>query len=89
MTTINTGVNIAISWQYPDDQSDTITHYAIEFRHSDGVTYSEDPDCDGTDPFIMSARTCVVPIRNLREAPFNLQFDEFVFVRVNSYNSFG
>jgi hypothetical protein len=82
-------VYIHISWSYPDDNSDPVTSYAIEFRHSDGVSYSQDSDCDGTDPIIIDALNCLVPIQNLRGDPFDLPFDAYVYVRVNSFNSFG
>lgn len=40
--------DIEISWQYPDDNSDTILSYKITLRAHDGVTFIESPFCDGS-----------------------------------------
>ena len=78
-----------LSWQYPDDNSETITSYSIQIRGSDGVTYAESDECDGQDSVIVETRQCTIAIKSLRETPFNLQFDDFIVIRVNSLNALG
>lgn len=78
-----------LNWQLPEDNSDTITRYSIQIRTSDGQTYAESDECDGEDAVVVDTRQCSISLQTLRAAPFNLVFDEYVYVRVNSYNSFG
>jgi hypothetical protein len=39
---------IKIQWGYPNDNSDAIIAYLIEIRSSDGTTFIESPECDGS-----------------------------------------
>jgi len=49
ISTANSGTDIVITWEAPDDNFDTITQYLIELRESDGETFTEAAECDGSD----------------------------------------
>jgi hypothetical protein len=46
--TTNDGLDIKITWDYPDDNSDTITGYLIELRTQGGILFIESSLCDGS-----------------------------------------
>lgn len=67
-----------------------ITAYRIYIRESDGVTYHEEfTYCDGTDPLIIAARSCSVPVHILRGSYFNLEWGTSVYVKLVAVNSYG
>lgn len=77
-------------WEYPDDNSDSVSQYLIEIRSAvDLVSYFETAECLGDSAQIVSDRQCHIELQTLRQAPFNLAFDDFIVVRVKSMNSFG
>ena len=71
----------------PDNGGSAITRYSIYFRHSDGLTFSEEStQCDGANSVIMSALKCNVAAYLLNEAPFNLPWGTNVHVKISAYN---
>lgn len=69
--TTNSGQDIIITWVAPYDSGAEITSYTIEIRRSDQA-YSTTADCDGSDPVIVAATQCTVPLSTLTSAPFDL-----------------
>jgi len=61
---------VHVQWVIPDNGSQPITHFTIEFLKSTGSVYAEIPDdayCTGTDPTL---NFCEVPMSVLTSAPF-------------------
>jgi hypothetical protein len=72
-----------INWDEPHDGYSEITSYTIELRQSDESTFTvSDSTCDGSDPTILAARECSVPIQSLFNAPFLLDWGSIVYARV-------
>jgi hypothetical protein len=64
---------VRIVWTAPSDNSAPITQYKIEIRDHDGLVWSEETtNCDASDPSIMTAFTCTIPMGSLIVAPFSL-----------------
>lgn len=64
ITTTVSGLDIIVDWTEPSTNFDPIIQYLIEFRHSDGITFSDDQinfDCDGTDGATVSVSQCIIP----------------------------
>jgi hypothetical protein len=79
--------SIVTSWQSPDDGGSPITSFIIEFRHSDGTSFSTEPvNCDGSDPAQLS---CQIPAVVLNTTPFNLAWGDSVYARVTAANIYG
>lgn len=58
-TTQNSGVNILISWPYPDDRGSAILAYEIVVLSIDNVTFSQAAQfCNGSNPTVVSMRSC-------------------------------
>jgi hypothetical protein len=87
--TVNQGTQVLISWDYPDDSADTIIQYSIQIRQSDGLTFTETVECDGSNTLVVSSRSCLVNLSTLRAAPYSLAFDDYIVASIASMNSFG
>jgi hypothetical protein len=79
---------VAINWTAPDARGDTITAYKIEIAAKNGTWFTESY-CNGTDPDVITAKGCVVPMSTLRAEPYLYVFDDLVLVRVQAANFFG
>lgn len=66
-----------------------VTSYSITMRQSNGVTYSANANCDGTDAAVISSTTCTVPITSITSAPFLLAWGSSVFASVIATNVYG
>jgi hypothetical protein len=79
--------SIVTSWQTPDNGGSPITSFTIEFRHSDGTTFSTEPvNCSGSDP---SQLSCQIPATILNAAPFSLAWGDSVYAIVTATNIYG
>ena len=88
--TLIENIYVKISWDYPVDNSDTVTTYDVQILQSDGQTFSADlQDCDGSNPAIIQKLYCFVPMTVLRASPFTLQFEDYVTVKVRAMNTIG
>ncbi len=91
-TAIGTGadaLSVKISWTAPADNSAPITAYQVQIRHRDGVEYTEDLiDCDGADPGVLAASSCLVPLVTLRST-FGLIYGDLVVARARAINGIG
>ena len=89
-TTSLSGTSLTISWTAPDNRGKVIDSYRISILQSDLVTYSlELNDCDGSNPAIVSATSCVIDVLVLRSAPFSLPWGSKVYAKVIAHNSYG
>jgi len=69
--------NIVITWDEPaSDGGDPIDHYRIKFYDRAGTTLNELPECDGSDPEIISSRTCIISLYVFTSVPLNLQLGD-------------
>ena len=93
MATVTTTIdsdNVKITFVAPDDNGDSITGYDIEIRYSDGTTFAESSDCDGSTGLIIGQLYCTVAMATLRDGPtYNLAYADLVVVRARAYNSIG
>jgi hypothetical protein len=80
---------VTIEWTAPDARGDTITAYKIEIANKAGTTWHTEAACDGTDPVVIAALRCIVPMSTLTASPYNYVFDDLVEVRVQAANFFG
>ena len=88
--TFNEATDVRISWTQPADAGGVpITEYTISIRPSGGAPYQVDPSCDGADATVMANLFCLVPMANLRAAPFTLGLDELAVVQVTATNEIG
>jgi hypothetical protein len=82
--------NVVVSWIAPADNGSPITGYKLLFIKSDGLSYEESTTgCDGSNPTIVLARSCVMPMGLLAASPFNLLQGTSIFVKVIASNYFG
>lgn len=56
-------------------------------KESDGISFSEDlASCDASDPAIVAALECAVPITTLEAEPFSLFIGDSVFAKIVAIN---
>jgi len=67
--------------------------YFVYIRQTDGIYSLELEYCDGSDPDIILALSCTIPLNTLTQSPFALQFGpqlgEQVDVKIIAYNEYG
>ena len=79
--------NLIVDWEAPHDGSDALLSYLVEIANGDNTSFFVDStDCDGSDP---SVTQCSIPMSTLATTPFNLIFNEIVYVQVSAINSYG
>jgi hypothetical protein len=86
--TTNSGTNINIAFQEPENSAAPIIAYKIWVRHSDGSFTEEATHCDGTNAGIIAALNCDVPLTVLRST-YGLVYDDLVQARVQAQNANG
>lgn len=88
--TFNEGTSVRIQWTAPAyDGGKPVLSYEIKILASDGSTYATDTSCDGSDATIKANLYCLVPMQNLRVAPFNLALGSTVVATVTATNVIG
>lgn len=71
----------------PEEKGASIEEYEVVIQINTGLEYSlETISCDGADETIVNSRSCLIPIINLRGAPFNLDYPNTVYAKVRSRN---
>jgi len=85
----NADTTVNIAWDPPTENGSPITEYKILFLESDGVTYTEDATCDGTDATIIANRYCNVPMSVFLASPYNLVHPDLIVATVASKNEIG
>lgn len=71
-TSLNTSNGVTFTWTAPNNCGSVITAYTVQIKQDDEVYSTETVNCDGSDPAIVAATSCTVPISVLMTAPFNL-----------------
>lgn len=82
---------VKIQWEMPNDQSSEIIEYEILIKQQDGkFSKPTGQFCKGTDWSVVQNRYCHVPMQSvLRQAPFNLQYNDLVVARIRARNQIG
>lgn len=79
-----------LAWLAPDANGLAVDEYEVVVLESDDVTWSAVlATCDGSDPTIVAAVTCDVPMAALRAAPFALVLNDPVRAKVRAHNLLG
>lgn len=79
-----------MDWQAPSEQGSPITAYRIYIRESDNTSFSlELVSCDGSTSDLIAATECSVPVRILRNAPFNLPWGSNIHAKLVATNIYG
>ena len=90
ITTANTNNLVTVSWDDPVDNGSVISAYKIYILEHDSVTYTEEnSDCDGTGAEVVNSRACTIDLLTLTSAPYSLELEESVSVKIISVNTFG
>jgi hypothetical protein len=84
---------VIVQWVAPDDGGSPITHYTVEIRQADSVTFSTElTQCDGSDPTIRDNTECTIAVTTLQGvsgAPFSLDWGTDVHAKVTAWNVYG
>jgi hypothetical protein len=81
------GMSVLVSWALPYNGGSAVTGFKIQFRHSDGVTFSSyDTTCNGNDQAIKDALSCEVDVTVFRATPYQLPWGSEVYARVAAIN---
>lgn len=79
--------DVVFNWTAPNNNSAEITAYKIEILDQAGLNWQQETtDCDGTSPFVVGNRSCVIPMSVFYAAPFSLALDDLIVVRASAYN---
>jgi hypothetical protein len=75
--------SVVITWTTPVTNGEPVLSYKVMIRTSDDMTYEQELNsCDGSDPAIISALSCTVPIAYLITAPYNLVGGDNMYIKV-------
>ena len=88
-TTAQAALDVAIAWVPPDANGLAIDAYEVLVLESDGATWTAAAGCDGSEPGIVAAARCDVPMATLRAAPFALVLNDPVIAKVRAHNLLG
>ena len=86
---INSPLVITLSWELPDENSDSVTEYEILIQTKDGAWVEDSVDCEASVDPILSARTCDVQLTTLRSNPYLLVYNDLVVAKGRASNSKG
>jgi titin len=78
-----------ISWAAPDNNGLAITSYHVLILESDGATWTESGECDGSDSTVVSNLYCDVATSTLRASGYALTLNDAVVAKVRAYNLIG
>lgn len=81
---------IVVTWTAPYNGATEITAYTIKIMTGDGITFAIDSvNCNGTNPTIVAALTCTVPVNVLRVSPFSIDWGSSIWATVAASNKVG
>jgi len=80
--------NVVVTWVEPTTHSSAITQYDVRFLKSDGTYVTETTSCDGTQPAIVAAKTCTIPMATIKTLT-GKAIDSLITVKVRAYNARG
>jgi len=79
-----------VSWSPPSNKGAVniaISYYEVMFMKSDGSYAEIKPDCDGSDPAVVLANSCEVPLERLTDPlTFNLKQGDRIVVKIRATN---
>lgn len=78
-----------ITWVAPDNNGLAVTSYQILIQESDGATWTESGECDGSDSTTVSNQYCDVAMSTLSAAGYALVLNDPVLAKVRAYNLIG
>lgn len=82
--------SIVVDWTAPWNGGSAITSYTVQFRESDGVTYTELKEvCDGTQTTVIQTRSCTISSEVFTSVPLSLEWGASIFAKVLATNSKG
>jgi hypothetical protein len=81
--------NIKISWTAPENNGSPIFAYQVLIRRADSAYALDTINCDGSDPDIVSAVSCVVPVSALIASPFNHVYGNSIYAIIIATNGYG
>ena len=80
-------LSVVVTWKAPPIRGANITSYTIQFRQSDGTTYTEDQSiCNGTLVATRDARSCTIPSVRFTSSPYNIQWGQEIWANVIATN---
>lgn len=83
------GNNVIIEWKAPNANGSPITSYRITIKQRDG-TFTEDlTHCDGQNSFIVTFKSCTIPLLILQTSPYNLQLGDSIIAKATCSNVYG
>jgi large repetitive protein len=88
-TTTQAALDVVIAWVPPDANGLAIDAYEVLVLESDGATWTAAAGCDGTEPTVVAAASCAVPMATLRASPFALVLNDPVIAKVRAHNLLG
>lgn len=83
------GGDVIVTWVKPKTNGLAITSYTVYVQQADTQYGVELTNCDGSDPAIVVALQCAIPLTTLITAPFNLAQGASVNARVVATNAYG
>jgi hypothetical protein len=85
----NVGSDAEICWTEPYDRGSPIFAYKIYIKTVTN-TYEQQLDhCDGSDPAIVVASCCTIPLTVFKAAPYNLFNGDHIYAKVTAINLYG
>ena len=87
-TTPATG-DVQISWTEPLNNYESIVAYRVVLETAGGTFEEESAFCDGSQPAVMDALACLIPVSALTAAPFSLSAGAVVIAKVQARNGRG
>lgn len=85
-TTTIVGPDVLIDWTAPNDRGNDILGYQIFIQQNDGDFSIDQTHCDGSEPDIITATSCLVPIAILIDSVYQLPWGSSIHAKVNAYN---
>ena len=83
------GDQVVIDFDEPNNRGSDILGYIVYIRENDGLTFTPDSSCDGSDPVVVSATSCQVLISTLRGGSYQIPWGDSIFAKVIAYNAYG
>ena len=79
-----------ITWTAPTDGGATITAYLVKiYCRGTDTWHAETLNCDGSNPSIVSAKTCTIPLTVLKAAPFSIAVLDVIQAECSAINAAG
>jgi hypothetical protein len=74
---------VNVAWSPSVSEFTPITRYWIMVRMADGVTFNNEvTGCDGSQASVITNTYCEISKENLNQAPHNLPWGDYVYIKV-------